>query len=236
MTVRRYSDAAGVADHILAVEPGNSDGISLKVHTLWAMGKSAEADEYLKKPGVDVWLLAEDALHKHQFKEAIVLLSKAPPNESVSDKPGRLLALGLAQQRIGNMAASKAAYQEAVQTVTRQIEAVAPDSGPAAELHSSLGLAYAGLGDAVAAIAEGKKGLAIQPSSEDPFEGPEREDAMARIYATLGDADHAMPILERLVKISSPTQIVPWHLRLDPNWDPIRQDPRFQELVAEKKP
>jgi TolB-like protein/class 3 adenylate cyclase/Tfp pilus assembly protein PilF len=236
MTVRRYSDAARLADHILAIEPANSDGIGLKVYTLWAMGKSEEADAYLKRAGVDAELLAEDALHKHQFKEAIVLLSKAPPDESANDKTGRLLELGLAQQRIGNMAASRVVYQEVVQELTRQVEAAAPDSGPAAELHSNLGLAYAGLGEAALAIAEGKKGLAIQPSSEDPFEGPEREDAMARIYAMLGDADHAMPILQRLVKIPTATQIVPWHLRLDPNWDPIRNDPRFQELVAEKKP
>src|SRR6202035_2120684 len=150
-------------------------------------------------------------LHKRRFKEAAILLSKAPPDESVNDKTGRLLSLGQAQQRAGNSAAARAAYQEVVQELTRQVEEAAPNSGPAAELHSNLGLAYAGLGDAASAVTEGKKGLAIQPSSEDPFEGPEREDAMARIYATLGDADHAMPILERLVKIPTPTQIVPWH-------------------------
>ena len=237
MTVRRYSDAARVADHILAIEPGNSDGIGLKVYTLWAMGESTEADSLLHQPGVDVGLLAEDALHKRQFKEAVVLLSKASPNESANDKTGRLLELGLAQERAGNMVASRAAYQEVVQDLTRQIEAAAPDSGPAAELHSSLGLAYAGLGEAALAIARRKKGHGhTTHSSEDPFEGPEREDAMARIYATLDDADHAMPILERLLTDSVATADCSRHLRLDPNWDPIRNDPRFQELVAEKKP
>ena len=232
MMIRHYSDAARIADHILAIEPRNSDGIALKVYTLWAMGRSTEADSLLNQPGVDVALLAEDALHKHRFKEAVVLLSKSPPDESVGDKTGRLLGLGLAQKRIGDTAGSTGTYHEVVQQVTRQIEEAAPDSMPAAELHSRLGMAYAGLGEATLAIAEGKKGLTIQPSSEDPFEGPEREDAMARIYATLGDADSAMPILERVVKIPSATQIVPWHLRLDPNWDPIRNDPRFRQLIT----
>jgi hypothetical protein len=59
---------------------------------------------------------------------------------------------------------------------------------------------------------------------------------MAQIYALLGDADHAIPILKRILQISAPTQIVPALLRLDPIWDSIRNDPRFQELVAEKKP
>jgi serine/threonine-protein kinase len=236
MSVRRFSDVARVADHILAMEPANAIGIELKVRTLWAFGESAKADSLLNNPGVDVALMAEDAMHKRRFEEAVALLTKAAPGESANDKTGRLLSLGQAQQRAGNTAASNAAYQEVVQELTRQIEKAAPDAAPAAELHSNLGIAYAGLGNAASAIAAGEKGLAIQPSSEDPFEGPSREEAMARIYALLGDADHAMPILERLVKLPAPTEIVPWHLRLDPTWDPIRNDPRFQELVAEKKP
>jgi serine/threonine-protein kinase len=235
MSVRRYPDVARVADHILAIEPANAIGIELKVRSLWAFGESAKADSLLNNPGVDVGLIAEDAMHKRRFNEAVVLLAKAAPGESANDKTGRLLSLGQAQQRAGNTAAANAAYQEVVQELTRQIEEAAPEAAPAAELHSNLGIAYAGLGDAASAIAEGEKGLAMQPSSEDPFEGPIREEAMARIYTLLGDADHAMPILERLVKVPAPTEIVPWHLRLDPTWDPIRNDPRFQELVAEKK-
>jgi len=76
----------------------------------------------------------------------------------------------------------------------------------------------------------------MQPSTEDPFEGPAREEAMAQIYTLLGDADHAIPILQRLVQISSATSISPMFLRLDLILDPIRNDPRFQELVVEKKP
>jgi len=236
MSVRRYPDVARVADHILAIEPANAIGIELKVRALWAFGESAKADSLLNNPGVDVALMAEDAMHKRRFEEAVALLTKAAPGESANDKTGRLLSLGQAQQRVGNTAASNAAYQEVVQELTRQIEKAAPDAAPAAELHSNLGIAYAGLSEAALAVAEGQKGIAIQPSSEDPFEGPSREEAMARIYAMLGDADHAIPILERLVKFPAPTEIVPWHLRLDPTWDPIRNDPRFQELVAEKKP
>jgi TolB-like protein/class 3 adenylate cyclase len=236
MSVRRYSDVARVADHILAIEPANAIGIELKVRTLWAFGESAKADSLLNNPGVDVGLIAEDAMHKRRFLEAAALLAKAAPGESANDKTGRLLSLGQSQQRAGNTAAANAAYQEVVQELTRQLEEAAPDAAPAAELHSNLGIAYAGLSEAALAVAEGQKGIAIQPSSEDPFEGPSREEAMARIYAMLGDADHAIPILERLVKFPAPTEIVPWHLRLDPTWDPIRNDPRFQELVAEKKP
>ena len=78
--------------------------------------------------------------------------------------------------------------------------------------------------------------MAIHPTSKDPFGGPEEEDKMARIYALLGDADHAIPILKRLLQIPYGGAITPALLRLDPVWDQIRNDPRFQEMAAEKKP
>ena len=65
---------------------------------------------------------------------------------------------------------------------------------------------------------------------------PQEEEDMARIYALLGDADHAIPILKRLLQIPYGGAITPAMLRLDPIWDQIRNDPRFQELAAEKKP
>jgi tetratricopeptide (TPR) repeat protein len=121
-----------------------------------------------------------------------------------------------------------------VQEVTQELSTVTENSAPAAALHSWLGVAYAGLGNAAAAVSEGQKGMALQPTSEDPFEGPEREERMAQIYALLGNADEAIPIIKRLLHISSPTGITPELMRIDPIWDPIRNDLRFQELVAKR--
>ena len=92
------------------------------------------------------------------------------------------------------------------------------------------------MGEAASAVAEGRKGMELQPTSEDPFEGPEREEQMALIYARLGNADEAIPILKKWIDVPSNTGIAPTLLRIDADWDPIRNDPRFQELVAEKKP
>jgi hypothetical protein len=61
---------------------------------------------------------------------------------------------------------------------------------------------------------------------------------MAQIYALLGDADDAIPILKRLLQIpyaGTGSSITPALLRLDPIWDPIRTDSCFQELVSEKR-
>ena len=78
--------------------------------------------------------------------------------------------------------------------------------------------------------------MAIYPTSKDPADGPFIEENMAGSYALLGDADHAIPILKRLLQIPYGGAITPALLRLDPMWDQIRNDPRFQELAAEKKP
>jgi hypothetical protein len=99
-----------------------------------------------------------------------------------------------------------------------------------------LGLAYAGSGEAAPAIAEGQKAMTMHPASKDPLEGPVEEENMAEIYALLGDADHAVPILKRLLQIPYSDAITPALLRLDPVWDQIRNDPRFQELAADKQP
>ena len=78
--------------------------------------------------------------------------------------------------------------------------------------------------------------MAMYPTSKDPTQGPEREEDMADIYALLGDADHAIPILKRLLQIPSAFALTPALLRLDPVWDQIRNDPRFQKLCEEKEP
>jgi serine/threonine-protein kinase len=61
---------------------------------------------------------------------------------------------------------------------------------------------------------------------------------MARICALLGDADHAIPILKRLLQIpyGCAWYLTPALLRIDPIWDEIRNDPRFQKLVASPTP
>jgi TolB-like protein/Flp pilus assembly protein TadD len=232
---RNFSDAMRVADRILAVEPSNAPALGTKMYCLWASGKVEAADWLLAKPGTDLHLRVYQALAMHRFTEAVGLLLTALKDAHGEDKSVILLNLGLAEKLVGNVAASKAAYQQAVQEFTLALTNTPENSGPAAQLHSNLGVAYAGVGNAASAISEGKKGMVIQPTSEDPFEGPLREQDMAIIYTLLGDADNAIPILKRWIDVPSSTDIAPELLRIDPTWDPIRSDPRFQKLVAEKK-
>jgi serine/threonine-protein kinase len=177
------------------------------------------------------------ALLQRRYAAAKEILSNAAAADSelLDPKRDERLLLGLSQQRAGDVAAARATYQKAARDFQRQLDKVARDSIKEAELHAALGLAFAGLGEAASAVAEGQKAMAMQPTSKDPFEGPGEEENMAQIYALLGDADHAIPILKRLLQISYAFAITRALLRLDPIWDQLRNDPRFQELAAAKK-
>jgi TolB-like protein/class 3 adenylate cyclase/Tfp pilus assembly protein PilF len=235
---RSFSDALAICDHILAVDPSNTGAIWLKMYCFWATGNLEATDLLLANPGVTLHFRAHQALAKHHYPEAADFLSRALNDKTEpEEKRGMLLDLGLAQQRAGNVAASKAAYQQAVQEITQALSKVDVDARTSGdELHSSLGVAYAGLGDAPRAVSEGQKGMEMRTTSEDPFEGPVREEEMAQIYALLGDADEAIPILRKWIHVPSANDITPALLRVNPIWDPIRNDPRFQELTTEEKP
>ena len=240
MMLRRFPEALAEADRVLAWAPTNVGALSQKAEVFLATGDLQAAEPLLlTNPQLDPILRALCPLFQRRYAAAIEILSRALATET--DRVARdyeKLWLGLSQERSGDIVAARATYQDAAQDFQRQLKKAAPDSLAAGLTHSFLGWAYAGLGKAASAIAEGQKAMAIDPSSKDPVEGPIKEERMANIYALLGDADHAIPILERLLQIPCPNvtvgTITPALLRLDPVWDQIRNDPRFQELASEK--
>src|SRR5947208_1129170 len=147
MTVRHFSDALAIADRILTFDPTNTDALGLKAYALCAMGNLDALDSVMTNPGANEAIRGELALKRRRYTEAAKILEKGLTEKPVEAKGGLLLMLGLAQQRAGNVAAARAAYEEAVQEFRRELGKAAPDSTPAAELHSALGVAYAGLGD-----------------------------------------------------------------------------------------
>jgi TolB-like protein/Tfp pilus assembly protein PilF len=244
--LRRFPEALATIDRALAWAPVDADALGLKASVFWATGDLQAVEPLLANPGTEprvpglAWpVRGVQALFQRRYAAAIEIFSSAVA-ETKRGEPSNnelLLLLGLSQQRAGDVATARATYEDAVQNIRRKLETVEPDSYQAAATHAALGWAYAGLGEAASAIAEGQKAMAIHPTSRDPFGGPEEEDRLARIYALLGDADHAIPILERLLQIpyGSAMFLTPATLRLDPMFDPLRNDPRFQKLCEEKK-
>jgi TolB-like protein/class 3 adenylate cyclase/Flp pilus assembly protein TadD len=237
-SLRRFPEALATLDRILALEPEFGPALWLKLRGFWAKGDIQAAEQELASPKFLPSDRGMQALFQRRYAAAIEMFSNAVAAETKRGEPSddEKLLLGLSQQRAGDVLAARATYETAVKDILRELDRVAPGSNTEAELHAGLGVAHAGLGEATSAIAEGQKAMAMRPTSKDPFEGPVQEEGMARIYALLGDADHAIPILKRLLRIPYGFAITPALLRLDPVWDQIRNDPRFQELAAEKKP
>jgi serine/threonine protein kinase/thioredoxin-like negative regulator of GroEL len=233
LDVRRFPEALATLDRVLAWEPTNARALLTKAEAFLAMGDLQAAEPLLAKPDVPATWRAHYARLQRRYASAAELLSQAL---DVEGDPEAIVFLAEAQQLAGDVSAARATYQKAVQDLQRQLEGVARGSFEEARRHGLLGLAYAGLGEAASAIAEGQKAMTIRPISKDAWGGPVSEVRMAEIYAKLGDADHAIPILQRVLHLPCGSGITTALLRLDPIWDPIRNDPRFQELASEKAP
>ena len=95
--------------------------------------------------------------------------------------------------------------------------------------HAQLGLIFAALHRKEDAIREGKRATELLPESKDAFDGPAITISLAQIYAWTGEADQALPLVER--SLTTPAGITVPLLKIDPVWDPLRKDPRFQALI-----
>lgn len=90
-------------------------------------------------------------------------------------------------------------------------------------------LVLAGLGRKEDTINQGKKAVELLPESEDAFAGPQATAALAEIYAWVGEHDEAFRLLDHLLTV--PNGLTVPTLKLDPTWDPLRKDPRFQAFI-----
>ncbi len=93
-----------------------------------------------------------------------------------------------------------------------------------------LGLLEAMLGRTQEAIAAGRRGVELLPIAADALDGPLLATNLAVIYAQSGEPELALEELEQVVRL--PGGPTPGTLRIEPQWDSLREDPRFQKLLA----
>ena len=97
-----------------------------------------------------------------------------------------------------------------------------------------------GLGDKAAALALSGRAMAVNPIQKDALTGPRSLEILARVAAQMGEPDRAISALQKVLSVPytglAGIPLTPALLRLDPMFDPLRKDPRFQKLAASPAP
>jgi tetratricopeptide (TPR) repeat protein len=116
-------------------------------------------------------------------------------------------------------------------TVRQSYEPLLTENPDPASL-SSAGVIDAALGRYDQALPKCRRAVELRPISGDPLEGPEYAANLALVYAWAGQRDHAIEQLGEVVKVPA-SPVCFGQLKLDPAWDVLRDDPRFDQLLAE---
>jgi TolB-like protein/Flp pilus assembly protein TadD len=230
---RRFPEAKAALDRALTIAPGSLNILEYRMMASLGEGDLAGAravlDAGLKR--VDpATLLAYVAQYNDLYwvldeGQRNVLLSLTP--SAFSDDRGAWgLVLAQTSALMGNAEKTRVYAEAALQGIEEQLREAPNDD----QRHVLRGLALAYLGRKDEAVAEGLRGVALDPISKDVTGGAYDQHQLVRIYILVGESEKALDQLEPLLKI--PYLLSSGRLKIDPNFDPLRNNPRFQKLVA----
>jgi TolB-like protein len=237
--LRQFPAALKTYDRVLDIVPNDLDTVASEAAIYQAEGNLEQAGKLLagvnaQTPSLAAFLpkITQLFLERH-FDEAIRLIhsrleSRDLPNFERLFEP---LFLVLAQKCAGDIAGARATAQQMLPSL-ETFGKKAPDT-PFFAL--GLSIVHAVLGEKDAAIKEAERAITLLPTEKDAMDGPSYEENLAAVEATVGDKNRAIPRLQHLLEIPYNNCLTPALLRLDPKWDPLRGDPRFQKLCEEKK-
>jgi TolB-like protein/Tfp pilus assembly protein PilF/predicted Ser/Thr protein kinase len=233
LRLKRYPEAEAAADRGLAVAPDNLDLIENKAMAYLARGDLAGARAAIKAAPAEVeptalvsflanywdlpWVL-DDAQQQ--------LLLRLGPTVYDGDRGTWGIVRANTYYLRGDRARARV-YADSARLGIEETLKATPDDG---QRRAFLGLVLAYLGRNAEATKEGERAVALLPTARDGYIGPYIQHQLARIYAVVGQPDKAVDQLEALLK--TPYFLSPAWLRIDPNFESLRGNPRFQKLVA----
>ena len=232
LTAGQFPEAEENALKAVELAPDQMWPSLLKVYSLWsAAGATQESRAILEAlPRAAGWILWSwywQNMMEDRYDEALLLLAEAEVDWIREKMWARPLVLyeALTRHAMGQHGQANALFEEARRLLEAEVAAFPDDP----RYHSSLGLAYAGLGMAEEAVREGERAIALLPVSEDAFYGLPYPVDLATIHALLGDETAALDGIEYLLSI--PSWFSPAWLEVDFRFDALRDHDRFRALM-----
>jgi TolB-like protein len=236
--IRKFDEARSMFDRALTIAPNEVDTLTHKAETYLAQG---DLDTTWNLIGGLKLLFTDHGFHvqigvltsRRQFDEAIARVSSAIA--SPNDPPPLFVAaghalLGILHVAKGDHVKAQPVFFQAEQEL-KSLRAKGDNSFVLTTILLQVE-AHLGHRDEVETDAD----LLLQRIRKDAWGFAREEEAVARAYTTLGDFDRAVPLLRHALAAPALESLTPAFLRLDPFWDPVRNDPRFQKLISDQTP
>ncbi|PYJ19928.1 MAG: hypothetical protein DME99_11330 [Verrucomicrobia bacterium] len=237
--LRNYDAANKTIDRALALDPTAMEPLGVKSKLAIAekgdfsvAERAFESLKSIRMPN-EQKLKTADArtdvfLMERRYMEGLREAESLPDDQLASYPRGlwsKYYYIGFARRALHDEPGARAAFLRAKSAAEEQLK-YSPDD---AKLRIQLAKVLAFVGEKDPALAEALRASELQPESKDAVDGPEITEGVAQVYTILGDNDRAIEILDGL--LNRPSYVTVQGLKVNPIWDPLRSDPRFQALI-----